>query len=274
MMAELDAKAAEQGIKWGPGEEAKISAERTRYATPGQACGRGRVRLLSAKQVAFIKRLVAERDTTKLTRLPGSEDIEFMSLRGASDLIERLLACPELPAEKIASSAPKASEKQVSFALSISARKLAVTEGSEEYAEAKKTFEAMTKSLISKKIDELLKLSDAPRKAEVPQAKLPEVPAGRYAIEMGGTLKFYQVDRPTKGRWNGYVFLKVQASDDTYPIKNPATKAAILAEIAKDSYAALLRYGQEIGSCGHCGRTLTDEDSRARGIGPICAAKF
>ena len=28
------------------------------------------------------------------------------------------------------------------------------------------------------------------------------------------------------------------------------------------------------GSCGHCGRTLTNEESRARGIGPICAGKM
>lgn len=31
------------------------------------------------------------------------------------------------------------------------------------------------------------------------------------------------------------------------------------------------RNGRELGHCGVCGRTLTDEESRARGIGPICA---
>jgi hypothetical protein len=32
-------------------------------------------------------------------------------------------------------------------------------------------------------------------------------------------------------------------------------------------------FGQKIGSCGRCGRTLTDEHSRAVGIGPTCEGK-
>lgn len=100
MMADMDAALVEQGLdpaKYRDPSDGKGSAERTRYATPGTACGRGVVRLLSPKQVAFIKRLMVERDTSNLTRLPGSENIERMSLRGASDLIEKLLACPEPP---------------------------------------------------------------------------------------------------------------------------------------------------------------------------------
>lgn len=38
-------------------------------------------------------------------------------------------------------------------------------------------------------------------------------------------------------------------------------------------YEAMIRYGQEIGACGHCGRDLTNEESRAAGIGPICRNK-
>lgn len=97
------------------------------------------------------------------------------------------------------------------------------------------------------------------------------VEAGRYAVEIDGELRFYQVDKPTEGRWVGYTFLKVQASDTLYPIRARATREAILCEIAKDPKAAMLLYGQKIGRCGHCGRTLTNEDSRARGIGPVCA---
>lgn len=276
MMADMDATMRANGLN--PDSYAvhyTTTAERTRYAKPGTASGRGRVRLLSPKQVNFIKRLMRERDTTNLVRLPGSEDIEFMSLRGASDLIERLLACPEIP-EKVAQ-ANLATPAQVGFALSLSIQKLAITQGSPEYATAKKDLEKLTKREISKKIDELKALADAPvqhAKSTNSAPALPDVPEGRYAVEIDGTLKFYQVDRPTEGRWAGFLFLKVQASDETYPIKNKETKAAILAEIAKDSYAALLRYGQEIGRCGHCNRTLTDETSRARGIGPICINKF
>lgn len=37
---------------------------------------------------------------------------------------------------------------------------------------------------------------------------------------------------------------------------------------------AVVRYGQELGSCGICGRTLTDEESRRTGIGPVCAGRW
>lgn len=37
---------------------------------------------------------------------------------------------------------------------------------------------------------------------------------------------------------------------------------------------AMERYGREIGKCGRCGRHLTDEVSRALGLGPECASKM
>lgn len=98
------------------------------------------------------------------------------------------------------------------------------------------------------------------------------VPAGRYAVENAdGKLSFYKVDTPTEGKWAGFTFLKVLASDTEYPVKG-AGKATILAAIAVDPKAALIRYGREIGACGVCNRTLTDEASREAGIGPVCAA--
>lgn len=100
------------------------------------------------------------------------------------------------------------------------------------------------------------------------------VPEGRYAIEMDGTLKFYVVDKPKDGKWAGRTFVGVQASDDKYPVKDYAKRTDILARIAVDVKQAMLRYGKELGHCGHCGRTLTDETSRELGIGPICRAKL
>jgi uncharacterized protein DUF6011 len=104
----------------------------------------------------------------------------------------------------------------------------------------------------------------------------PAVPEGRYAIwnEEAGCIRFYQVQKPTEGRWNGYTFVKVMASDETWPVKDRAKREAILAEIAKDPKAASLAYGREIGACGVCGRTLTDPDSIDKGIGPVCAGRL
>jgi len=104
------------------------------------------------------------------------------------------------------------------------------------------------------------------------------VPAGRYAVETedGATneLAFYKVDRPTEGRWAGYVFVKLLVSDSEQRMSFPASKA-ILRKIAEvGAEAASARYGHEIGKCGICGRTLTNDESRERGIGPVCADKM
>lgn len=40
--------------------------------------------------------------------------------------------------------------------------------------------------------------------------------------------------------------------------------------IAAGPKEAMLRYGRELGRCGHCFRTLTNDESRALGIGPVC----
>lgn len=132
----------------------------------------------------------------------------------------------------------------------------------------------MTKGKASETIDWLGRRpvrQDAPVRAARPA--LPEVAAGRYAVEVEGTLGFYRVDRPTTGNWAGRTFVKVQASDELHPVRGAAV-AAVLAKIAVDPQAALLRYGREIGSCGHCNRTLTDEESRAYGVGPVCRKRL
>jgi len=94
----------------------------------------------------------------------------------------------------------------------------------------------------------------------------------RYAVDIDGTTKFYRI-KP--GRKAGFWFIDVQASDEYHPIRNAGTKAAIIkAIVAAGPDACMARYGQLIGSCGRCGRTLTDADSRAMGIGPDCREKM
>jgi hypothetical protein len=45
---------------------------------------------------------------------------------------------------------------------------------------------------------------------------------------------------------------------------------ALIAAIADNPAEAMVRYGKEKGCCAYCGRSLTDELSRSRGIGPDC----
>lgn len=107
------------------------------------------------------------------------------------------------------------------------------------------------------------------------RAAAENVEPGRYAVCVGGDgskLHFFQIDKPTEGKWAGWVFIKEQAGDETFNVRGPRA-LEVVETIALDPHAALIRYGREIGVCGRCGRTLTDEDSRAAGIGPVCAAK-
>ena len=52
-----------------------------------------------------------------------------------------------------------------------------------------------------------------------------------------------------------------------------ATKDRVVATMA-DPRAAAIAYGKETGSCSCCGRELSNPESIALGIGPICARKF
>ncbi len=140
--------------------------------------------------------------------------------------------------------------------------------------------ENLRHATVKSAIDTLLA---RPEKAE-PAARLNEtknhlrdaeakVPEGHYAIGPEDDIKFYQVDKPTDGRWRGYTFVRIQAGDVTYPIKSQQVRAYVLNEIAKNPRGAAVRYGKKIGRCGICHRTLTNPESRDAGIGPVYAEK-
>jgi len=107
-------------------------------------------------------------------------------------------------------------------------------------------------------------------------AEVSPFPAGFYAVSVPGDaqeLAFFELDIPTEGRWAGRVFLSQLASDNRWPVKG-ARRATVMALIAEDYKAAGARFGQTIGRCCRCHRTLTDERTRAAGIGDDCAGKF
>jgi hypothetical protein len=126
-----------------------------------------------------------------------------------------------------------------------------------------------TRENTSRWISNLIKKSRELRAAKTP-ATPAEVADGRYAVEEDGVLKFFKVKN---GRRPGFIFLDIQASDEWHSVRNVTRISSVLALIAVDAKAAMIRYGQELGECGHCGRTLTDAASRAAGIGPICQGK-
>lgn len=96
------------------------------------------------------------------------------------------------------------------------------------------------------------------------------VPEGRYAIDwaeegQAEDVKFYQVKEGV---------LYAQASEDLHPITKAEAVAAVLEAIKADPKVASILYGIKLGACGVCGRTLTNQESRDAGIGPICREKM
>lgn len=137
----------------------------------------------------------------------------------------------------------------------------------------------MTRGRASATIDWLLR---QPRKAATPKlyqeselhAAFTAIPEGRYAVEIDGVLKFYRIDKPTDGRYAGRTFITAQGGPNWFPVKVLAHKVAVVeAILAAGPQGCSQRYGIELGHCGVCGLPLTDDESRARGIGPICWGK-
>jgi Family of unknown function (DUF6011) len=103
------------------------------------------------------------------------------------------------------------------------------------------------------------------------------IPSGYYAIpSLSGTndLDFYRVDRPTKGRWAGYTFVKmVVGGKSDMAVRGKQRLYDILCSIKKSPEQAALRYAQQLGRCSRCNTHLTDEVSRQYGMGPNCRSK-
>lgn len=184
-------------------------------------------------------------------------------------------------ADTPAASGPPVTEKQVAFARSLyreirdsgyDADLLATLgeQGKRAKGEGRRSFAGYIDALIDVR-DTCRRERRAPRPAQ-PQGG--EVEAGRYALRgEDGVVRFYEVDKPTEGRWAGYTFVSQRASDERHAVRDRAQRERILAAIAADPDAAATLFGVELGICYACGRSLTDEESRRLGIGPVCRSR-
>ena len=135
----------------------------------------------------------------------------------------------------------------------------------------------LTKQQMSQAISTLVALPWIIRAVPQVSVKAPQktwdtIGQGYYAVvdPKDQILKFYKVQRPKKGNWTGFVFIKRVSGENLEPVGSAQEREVIFKEIEKDVMGALKRYGQEIGQCGHCKKQLTDAESRAFGIGPVC----
>jgi hypothetical protein len=111
---------------------------------------------------------------------------------------------------------------------------------------------------------------------------LSPIPSGTYAVPGGDTRLKVRINHVEKGKWAGYTFVDDGAEygqRKNYGRQEPGGTyrgdiQEALTAILADPAGAAAAYGRLTGRCAICGRALEDEDSVARGIGPICAGKF
>lgn len=178
------------------------------------------------------------------------------------------------PRTPVAPSEPRASEKQSSFILDLLASRVVPDAASARLSAEIKTGN-LTKVKAHKSIEWLLRQPKVATPVMSPVTRPQLIVAdGRYAIdpvEKDGKNKtvFYRVKNN-----RGYVNVSRYSSDSEIPIRGTEARSVLERILLAGTQQALLRFGREIHRCGHCGRQLTDDESRAAGIGPICASKF
>jgi hypothetical protein len=207
--------------------------------------------------------------------VPVSDGIAQVREARGLEFVTGAPAAPEfiwVKGYKIRQGAGLLSEPQAKFIVDIAETREGVTQATVE-ALSHRLEQGFAKQAASQFITNYSKM---PRKtvAQTTTAKGDAfgVTAGYYALRIDGVVKFYRVTEG-KGRWAGRTFLEAQASDEKYPIRNAEKRQEILKLIVEAPLEAQQLYGRELGRCARCGRTLTDETSRAYGMDPECRSK-
>lgn len=103
------------------------------------------------------------------------------------------------------------------------------------------------------------------------------IPAGHYAtasLTGNNDYDFWRVDRPESGPSAGRIFVKrVIGGRPEAPVRGATRYGALEAILREGIVVCGTRYGVELGQCRICNRELTDDLSRALGIGPVCRNK-
>lgn len=109
-----------------------------------------------------------------------------------------------------------------------------------------------------------------------PMALSNVIPASKYALEMTGSVRFYEV-QDGKGKWDGYQFVSQLIGHPgdwkKIPVKGTA-RTQVLFLIRKDALGAAQRFSKEFVVCAVCSSPLSTPESLALGMGPICREKF
>lgn len=120
---------------------------------------------------------------------------------------------------------------------------------------------------------------EAAQAAPAPKApRTWNVPTGYYAVasrKPGQDLDFFRVNTPTKGKWVGWSFAEEMiGGQGRTKIDRQSQVAALDAIEAAGADVAGKLYADKIHNCYKCNLLLTDDESRARGMGLKCFKKL
>ena len=253
----------------------QITERPTAGAPAANQYGVFQVHYASPKQVAFIKRLLAERDTAGIpdvAELRAQVERGQVNKKAASAAIELLLAAPvKAPAAPVPAPANvrPASDKQVALI-----KRLAAEKDTSELT----PFSAAFLDLVLH--DGVIGIRDASSLIDLLFAAPRRVTVQDTAISAsGGPVEgmhfidgqVIKVQRAVHGSGNLYAkVLNVETERFEYaPGAVNRTSEETLMTKAQAS-----EFGRLYGMCAACAATLTDEFSIERGYGPVCAKRF
>lgn len=223
----------------------------------------------SPKQVAYIETLIRQHDTSKIGTFPARtlaqiEKGEEVSKGRASKLIEVLKRQPKR-VEEIHNAAtpagPAASAAQIGFLRQLT---------SEQGEEIRTSY---TKQEASDEISRLLKAREEAPKTEVRTgSKVTE--DGMYQTS-DGTVYKVQIAKQGSGRLYAKQLTEHKTEDgSSWSFEYASGAIHRLTPADKMSLEQAQEFGKLYGVCCRCAADLTDEESIARGMGPICAGKM
>ena len=253
LMADMDAFVAAKGGTVYANE--KTAPEKMRNKPAGQRSGRGYVRTISVAQQNLIKRLIVERDITGLTLLPGQTvnmaEIPTMGVKGGSALIEKLFNCPIKPNNSVR----MATEGQLRFIRSLNEQAGNVISEDDiktiEFAEVQEVLDNLKTVIANNKKNNVV-------------AKT-QVTEGAYWVDG----KIARVQKSKRGYLYATLQIERGVNDFEY-VKGLISKIKPEDMLTHEEMKA---FAAEFSQCGDCGRKLTNPESIAYGIGPICRNK-
>jgi len=231
-----------------------LSTHRTGGSKGANGYGEYQVRYASERQQQFIKTLLETKAHSFV-----DVDVTTLNVQGAGELITKLLALPNK-----AGVINSASEKQLSFANSLIAKKEGGTETLNHYLHNRKV--SSLEELDRKDVSEIINALKFAKEV-TPPMKITEV--GAYILD--GVVYSIRQNSETK-RWSVWTY-----SDTAERYVRNDKEFGVLYKLDTTDRLTLelaIKYSAQVGICVHCGKTLTVLKSVAGGIGPICAKKY